>query len=171
MKQKGRLTPLQKVLDGASILICLGNLIYIAVKYQCLPEQIASNYDAAGNITGYQAKSMLFLLAFFMVFLVTIPMSVLVRIRKLYKAINSPWPIPKGQEERIVELTKVFLCVTNLTITVLFAYLTQCCIHSWKPVLFWLPLAVLGVALVVLFVKMRDICKNPRDRDPWETWR
>ena len=165
MKQKGQLTPLQKVLDGASILICLGTVVYIAVFYQSLPEQIASNYDAAGNITGYQGKSMLFLLAAFMMLLITIPLSVLVRIRKLYKTINSPWPIPKRQEGRIMELTKDFLCVTNLTMTSLFAYLTQCCIHSWKPTLLWIPLAALAVALAVLFIKMRKVCKNPIDRD------
>lgn len=170
MRHKADLTPRQRILDGLSILVCLGTLIYIAVMYRSLPQQIASRFDASGNITGYQGKSMLILLGFFMVFLVTFPLSVLLRIRKLYKAISTPWPVPKGQEGRITELTKDFICIVNLMITIMFAYLMICCMHSMNPgVLVWLPIAAMTIALIVLLAKMRNICKKPRDRDPWET--
>ena len=169
MKKKSFLTPLQRVLDGLSILICIGAVIYIAVKYQSLPQQIAGHFDAAGNVTDYQGKSMLIVLAFIMVFLITLPLSVLVRIRKLYTVINTPWPIPKGQEGRIAELIKVFLCITNLLITAMFAWIMLCSIHGWNPGIFvWLPILFLTVALVAFLIKMKRLCKNPKDRDPWE---
>ena len=168
--KKSYLTPRQRILDGLSILICLGTVIYLLIQYKSLPEQVASHFDAAGNITAYQGKSMLFVLAFFMVFLITLPLSVLVRIRKLYTIINTPWPIPKGQEERIAELTKDFLMIMNLMMTILFAYLILCCMHSWKPgILLWLPIAYSFVALLLFFLRTRRISKNPRDKDPWET--
>ena len=167
--KKSYLTPRQRILDGLSILICLGTVIYLLIQYKSLPEQVASHFDAAGNITAYQGKSMLIMLAFFMVFLITLPMSVLVRVRKLYAVMNSPWPIPKGQEERAAELVKDFLCITNLLITIMFSGIMLCSIHCWKPGIFiWLPVVVLTVALVALMMRMKRICKNPKDRDPWE---
>ncbi len=168
--QRKRLTPKQRVLDGLSILICLGTVIYIIIMYKNLPQQIPSHYDAAGNVTDYQGKTMLIMLAFFMVFLITLPMNVLVRVRKLYTVINTPWPIPKGQESRIAELTKDFLCITNLLITVMFSWIMHCSIHGWKPgFLVWLPIILLTVALAVFLVKTKRICRNPKDIDPWET--
>ena len=170
MKQKNWLTPLQRVLDGLSILICLAVVIYIIIIYNQLPQQIPSHYDALGNVTGYQGKSMLIVLAFIMVFVITLPMSVLVRIRKLYTVINMPWPIPKGQEETVAELAKDFLCVTNLLITAMFGGIMLCCIHGWKPGVFvWLPVALMIGALVVFLVKTKRACINPKDRDPWES--
>ena len=169
MKQK-KLTPTQRVLDVLSILICIATLVYIAIIYNDLPQQIPSHFDATGNITGYQGKSMLIVLAFFMVFLITIPMSILVRVRKLYKAMNSPWPIPKGQEERVAEIAKDFLCITNLMMTVMFAGIILCCMNGWKPGVFiWIPLIVLTVAMIALLVKTRRVCTAPKEKDPWET--
>ena len=169
MKQK-KLTPIQRLLDGLSILICIATLVYIAIMYKDLPQQIPSHFDAAGNITGYQGKSMLIVLAFLMVFLITLPMSVLVRVRKLYKAMNTPWPIPKGQEARVAEIAKDFLCITNLMMSVMFAGIIVCCIHLWNPGVFiWIPLLVLACAMVVLLVKTKKACIEPKDKDPWET--
>ena len=168
MKQH-RLTLIQRILDGMSILLCLGTVIYLAVSYQDLPDQIASHFDLSGNVTSYQGKSMLIVLAFLMVFLVTLPMSVLVRIRKLYTVINTPWPIPKGQETHIASLVKDFLCITNLSMTILFAYLIWCCAQSSSPGVFvWLPIIALTVSVAVLLVKTKRACRNPRDLDPWE---
>ena len=168
MKQKTRLTPLQRILDGLSILICLGTVIYVATQYQGLPQQIPSHYDMAGNVTGYQGKSMLIVLLFLMVFVVTLPMSVLVRIRKLYTVINSPWPIQKGQENRVAELVKDFLCIINLMITIMFAWITLCIIRGWKPGFYvWLPIILLSAALIVFLIKMKRACKAPKDKDPW----
>ena len=170
MEQKRWLTPTQRVLDGLSILICLGTVIYLAVAYKGLPQQIPSHYDAAGNVTGYQGKSMLIVLGFIMVFVITLPLSVLVRVRKLYTVMNTPWPIPKGQEGRIAALTKDFLCVTNLFMTVMFAGIMLCSTQGWKPGVFvWLPILLLTVALVAFLVKTKRACKAPKDIDPWET--
>ena len=168
--QKKWLTPRQRVLDALSIGICLGTVIYIIIMYKNLPQQIPSHFDAAGNVTGYQGKSMLIMLAFFMAFLINITLSVLARVRKIYTVMNSPWPIPKGQEGHVAELVKDYLCITNLLMTVLLAFLILCCICGWKPGVFvWLPVVGLGIATAALLVRMRRVCKDPKDRDPWET--
>ena len=170
MEQKKWLTPAQRVLDGLSILVCLSAVIYLAIIYRSLPQQIPSHFDLHGNVTGYQGKSMLIVLAFIMVFVITLPMSVLVRVRKLYTVINTPWPIPKGQEAHVAELTKDFLCITNLAMTFLFAYLILCCARSRNPgVLVWLPILAMAAALAALFIKTKKACKNPNDKNPWDT--
>ena len=169
MKQRSRLTPRQRILDGLSILICLGVVIYIIIVYKKLPQQVPSHYDAIGNVTGYQGKSMLIVLAFLMVFVITLPMSVLVRIRKLYTVINTPWPIPKGQEVRVAELTKDFLCLTNLLMTMMFSWIMLCSVHGWKPGIFvWLPVFFLTAALAAFLIKTKKACKASNDKDPWE---
>ena len=170
MEQKKWLTPQQRVLDGLSILICLAAVIYIIIIYKQLPQQIPSHYDALGNVTGFQEKSMLIVLAFIMVFVITLPMCVLVRVRKLYTVINTPWSIPKGQERHVAEIAKDFLCVTNLLMTGMFAGIMLCSIHGWKPGIFvWLPIVLLTVALAVFLGKTKRACKAPKDKDPWET--
>ena len=170
MNKKGMLTPLQMVLEALSILICLDTVIYVAVMYQHLPQQIPSHYDAYGNITGYQGKSMLVVLVLIMVFVITLPMSILVRVRKLYTVMSTPWPIPKGQEARVAAYAKDFLCITNLLITTMFAWIMLCIINGWKPgVLVWLPILLMMAASVVFLVKTKRACKEPKELDPWET--
>ena len=169
MKAKPWLTPIQRVLDSLSIVLCVGTIIYIAAVYQNLPQQIATHFDSAGQVTGYQGKSMLIMLAFFMVFLITLPMCILVRIRKLYTVMNTPWPIPKGQERIVAENAKDFLCITNLSITAMFAYLTYCCISSRNPGLWvWLPILAMAFALVAFLMRTKKGCKAPKDKDPWD---
>ena len=169
MKQK-RLTATQRLLDGLSILVCVATIVYTIIVYKDLPQQIPSHFDAAGNITGYQGKSMLIVLAFLMLCLITLPMSVLVRVRKLYKAMNTPWKIPKGQEARVAEIAKDFLCITNLMMSVMFAGIILSCIRGWNPGVFiWIPMLVLAGAMVVLLIKTKKACKEPQYKDPWET--
>jgi len=170
VKKKSSLTPLQRVLDGVSILLCLAAVGYLIAVYSSLPAQIPSHYDAKGNITDYNGKSMLIVLAFLMVFIITLPMCVLARIRGLYKVTNTPFRIPKGQEESLGELTRTLLCAMNAVLTAMFAYILFCSARCENMTGFgiWLPMILLFVLLVWYCVRSWQLSKQPKEWEPWD---
>ena len=170
MKKKPVLTPLQRVLDGLSILLCLATVVYLIAVYPSLPEQIPSHYDFDGNITSYNGKSMLIVLACLMVFLITLPMSLLSRVLSLSQITNSPFRISKGQEGALAELTRTLLCALNLVMTAMFAYIlySQSKSEIMSSAGIWLPM-VLMFALVGWYIfRTWKLSKQPKEWEPWD---
>ena len=68
---------------------------------------------------------------------------------------------PVDSEVTVVDLTKDFLCVTNLCITLSNAYLVVASIRgkllSW---LLWLPYGVMFAAMIWFFVRARKVCMS-----------
>ncbi len=150
----------QIVLDGLSIALCAATVAAVLLLWQRLPEQIVKNFDAFGAPRSFGGKSSVFLLLGLMV-LLTGMLCALVRIPALYRRINLPWTIPWGREGLIVDLTKDFLCVTNLCITLSNVYLVAASIKGrLLPWLLWLPYGVMLAAMVWFFVRSRKVCKS-----------
>ena len=168
MKRKRLMTPYQRALDAASIIMCLIAAISTAVRYSSLPDMLPSHFDSAGNITGYQGKSTLFMLVFF-VFLITAIFAVLLRVNALYEVMSTPWPIPKGRELEAQNIVKDMLAEFDALYTFMFADLVFSVIHSYMhPLLIWLPIGLSGVSFVMLFVRLYRLRKKPKDKEPWE---
>ena len=150
----------QAVLDGISIALCLLTIAAVLILWPRLPEQIAQNFDGAGNVTRYGGKGVLFALLGVMVFM-TGSFSALVRIPAVFRNMNSPWPIPWARMPLAVSATKDFLCLTNLLCTLPNVYLVyasvRAALRSW---LLWLPYGLLAAVLVWYFLRMRKICKG-----------
>ena len=150
----------QIVMDCVCIALCVLTLAAVLILWQRLPDRIVTNFDFSGEHGSYGAKSRIFVLIGIM-FLLTGMFSALLRIPAVYRHINMPWTIPWGREPQIVCLTKDFLCVTNLCITVDNAYLVYASIRgalsSW---LVWLPYVIMTAALVWYLAKARRICKS-----------
>ena len=167
-KKKNRMTTYQRFLDGLSLIMCLGAVIYTAVRYSSLPDMLPSHFDSAGNITGYQGKSALFVVVFFVIF-TTATFALLLRLNALYEVMSVPWPIPKGREREAQSIVKEMLAEFDALYTFLFADLVFSVIHSYMhPLLIWLPIALSGVSFVMLFVRLYRLCKKPKDKEPWE---
>lgn len=150
----------QIVLDALSIALCVATVAAVLLLWKRLPEQIVKNFDAFGAPRSFGGKSSIFLLLGIMV-LLTGMLCAFVRIPALFRRINLPWTIPWGREGLIVDLTKDFLCVTNLCITLSNAYLVVASIRgkllSW---LLWLPYGVMFAAMIWFFVRARKVCKS-----------
>ena len=170
MKKKARLTPLQQIMDGISILICLAALVYLIVIYPSLPEQIPSHYDFSGNITSYSGKSLLIVLACVMLFAITLPMSLLSRVRKLAEIANTPFRIPNNRKDALSELTRTMLCAMNLILTAMFAYILYCnarC-ENMNSAGIWLPMVLIGALIVWYCVRCWKLSKQPKEWEPWD---
>lgn len=150
----------QIVMDCVCIALCVLTLAAVLILWRRLPDRIVTNFDFSGEHGSYGAKSRIFVLIGIM-FLLTGMFSALLRIPAVYRHINMPWTIPWGREPQIVCLTKDFLCVTNLCITVDNVYLTYACIRGKLIVwLMWLPYIVMFAATVWYLVRARKICKG-----------
>ena len=54
---KVELTKYDKILEIASILILLSNIIYLAISYQSLPDIIPTHFNMAGKVDAYGPKT------------------------------------------------------------------------------------------------------------------
>ena len=52
----------QRILGILSPVVLLGSIIFILIRWPQLPPQIPSNYNAAGEVTGYSRRGLLFLM-------------------------------------------------------------------------------------------------------------
>ena len=170
MKKKRLLTPLQRIINGLSIVICAASLIYTIIVYSTLPAMIPSHYDFSGNITSYSNKSMLIVLCFLMVTLITVPLTVLSGIRGLTDITNTPFRIPKGQEGKLSELTRTLLCGLNLTLTAMFGHIIYSAtkLKKMSGVGIWLPTVILGILLVWYCIRCFQLSKQPKEWEPWD---
>lgn len=55
-----RFTRLQKVLEALSLAVLLFMIVYLAVRYAGIPDQVPTGYNAAGEIRSWSHKSSLF---------------------------------------------------------------------------------------------------------------
>ena len=161
---------MQRVLNGISLLICAAAVIYTIIVYPTLPAIIPSHYDFSGNITGYNHKSMLIVLCCLMVVVITLPLTLLSRIRGLADIANTPFRIPKGQEGKLSELTRTLMCGMNLTLTAMFGFIIYSAakLKEMSGVGIWLPLVVLGILLVWYCIRCYQLSKQPKEWEPWD---
>ena len=52
----------QRVLGVLAPAVLLGSIVFILIRWPQLPPQIPSNYNAAGEVTGYSSRGLLFLM-------------------------------------------------------------------------------------------------------------
>ena len=170
MKKKTPLTPVQRVLNGMSLMICAAAVIYTIIVYPTLPASIPSHYDFSGNITGYNHKSMLIVLCCLMAVIITLPLTLLSRIRGLADITNTPFRIPKGQEGKLSELTRTLMCGMNLTLTAMFGFIIYSAskLKEMSGVGIWLPLVILGILLVWYCIRCYQLSKQPKEWEPWD---
>ena len=150
----------QIILDGLSILLCVAAVAAVCVLYSRLPDRIAQNFNAKGEVTRYGDKSVVFLLLGVTV-LMTGSFSAILRIPAVYRNMNVPWTIPWGKEPLIVSVCKDMICGINLCCTLGNVYLVCATLRErllqW---LLWLPYAASVAVIVLCLVRMRKICKG-----------
>ncbi len=150
----------QIILDGISILLCVAVVAAVCILYSRLPEQIAQNFNAKGEVTRYGSRSVIFVLLGATV-LMTASFSAILRIPAVYRNMNVPWTIPWGRKPQIVSVCKDMICGTNLCVTLGNVYLLYATLRerllSW---LLWLPYVVVTAVIVWCLVRMRKICKS-----------
>ena len=148
------------ILDSLCIALCVLTLAAVLLLWQRLPEQIVTNFNFSGEPGVYGGKSRIFVLIGVMFFL-TGSFSAILRIPGVYRHMNMPWPIPWGREPQLISLTKDFLCITNLCLTLGNAYLVWASISGkLSNLLLWLPYGAMFAGLIWYLLRARKICKG-----------
>lgn len=130
--------PIHKLMNWLGLLILLAAGVYVLIRWQSLPDQVATHFGMSGQIDGYGKKSTLltlvmisFVLYGLMSAASVIPISV--------------WNVGTGNTER----SRMFLSLFRMIIAAGFAYIIVCSALCVSLGTWFLPVFVGG--LVVTF--------------------
>ena len=126
--------PIHKAATWLGMLILLAAGVYVLIRWQSLPDQIATHYSAAGQVDGWGKKSTLLTLI--------VISFVLYGLMSAASVIPiSAWNMNTGNTER----SRAFLSIFRLIVAAGFAYIIVCSALCVPLGGWFLPVFVLGL--------------------------
>ena len=90
-----RYTLFQNVLEKLTILLLLAAVVWIALRYGHLPDEIPTHFDFHGNVDGYGRKSTIWMI-YGLTFLLSAGMLLAARLMPVGRStVNLPWRVPE----------------------------------------------------------------------------
>ncbi len=120
--KKLKLSSYQAAVEILSLTLVIATLVYIFVSYANLPDQIAGHFNAAGEITDYTGKGVIWLL-FGIEALMYIFMTALIFIPGQAENPNMPWDMDTRYKINIAVETRSLLGESKLMCLALFSYM------------------------------------------------
>lgn len=115
------LSTLDKLLMLLTLAVLLAPIVHLAINYAALPAEVATDYNAAGEVIDRDAKWFLLVLAGADVLCT---LSVLICLF-FPGAINVPPALLKRPALEIIRGTRVYLCFTAIACAVFFGYMLE----------------------------------------------
>lgn len=112
----------QRVLGILSPVLLLGSIVFILIRFPSLPERIPSNYNAAGEVTGYSGRGLLFL----MPVIGLIGDAVIAIVGRFPKSWNCGVRITLYNRVRVYRLVRDLMAELRLGMAIAFAGITVC---------------------------------------------
>ena len=112
----------QRVLGILAPAVLLGSIIFILIRWPQLPPQIPSNYNAAGEVTGYSSRGLLFLMPAIGLF-GDLSIALAGRFPKSW---NTGVRITLYNRVRVYQLVRDMLAELRLALALSFAVITVC---------------------------------------------
>lgn len=112
----------QRILGILSPVVLLGAIIFILIRWPQLPPQIPSNYNAAGEVTGYSSRGLLFLMPAIGLF-GDLSIALAGRFPKSW---NTGVRITLYNRVRVYRLVRDMLAELRLALALSFAVITVC---------------------------------------------
>lgn len=112
----------QRVLGLLAPAVLLGSIVFVLIRFPSLPAQIPSNYNAAGEVTGYSSRGLLFL----MPAIGLIGDAVIAITGRFPKSWNCGVRITLYNRVRVYRLVRDMLAELRLGLAVAFAGITVC---------------------------------------------
>ena len=112
----------QRVLGILAPAVLLGSIIFILIRWPQLPPQIPSNYNAAGEVTGYSSRGLLFLMPAIGLF-GDLSIALAGRFPKSW---NTGVRITLYNRVRVYQLVRDMLAELRLALALSFAAITVC---------------------------------------------
>ena len=90
-----RYTLFQNVLEKLTILLLLAAVVWIALRYGKLPDEIPTHFDYRGNMDGYGSKNTVWII-YGLAFLLSAGMLAAARLMPMNsRMVNLPWRVPE----------------------------------------------------------------------------
>ncbi len=112
----------QRILGILSPVVLLGAIVFILIRFPHLPAQIPSNYNAAGEVTGYSSRGLLFLMPAIGLF-GDLSIALAGRFPKSW---NTGVRITLYNRVRVYRLVRDMLAELRLALALSFAVITVC---------------------------------------------
>ena len=112
----------QRILGILAPVVLLGSIVFVLIRWPQLPPQIPSNYNAAGEVTGYSSRGLLFLMpAIGLVGDLSIALA-----GRFPKSWNTGVRITLYNRVRVYRLVRDMLAELRLALALSFAVITVC---------------------------------------------
>ena len=134
------------------LLLLIGNVIYLAVIWGDLPQQIPGHYDFAGNVTRYDSKGTLFIVPAINLVLF-IGLAIIQRFPSLW---NTGVRITEENRVRVYKVLRNMLVTTKLSIVITFVFISvfqtlDGGLPGWfLGAIFWLIFAPIVIFIILL---------------------
>lgn len=148
--KKPEMSPFRKVCELLGLLILIGTLVYIISNYAGLPAQVPGHYNAAGEVTDFNGKWVVWLLFGLEAFIYVL-LTALIFFPRQTENPNLPWEIDMSYKKNVASETVSVICECKLLSTAMFSYMCWAVIvqrpMSPAPILILCALIILSVVL------------------------
>ena len=130
----------RRALLGLGLLVLLGSGVVIALRWSAMPDQIATHFNAAGQIDGWNSKSTV----------IVLPIAGLVVYGLICFVSLLPanlWNTPGDRPVRNAETARVLIALMALAAALSFAYMTVCSVQCVPLGRWFLPVFIAGMVL------------------------
>lgn len=131
---------IRRALLALGFLVLLGSGVFIALRWSAMPDQIATHFNAAGQIDGWNSKSTIIVLP-----IVGLVVYGLICFVSLLPA--NLWNTPGNRPVRNAETARIMMAVMALAAALAFSYMTVCSVQCTPLGRWFLPVFIAGLAL------------------------
>lgn len=112
----------QRILGILSPVVLLGAIVFVLIRWPQLPAQIPSNYNAAGKVTGYSSRGLLFL----MPAIGLIGDALIAIVERIPQTWNTGVRVTLYNRVRVYRLVRDLMAELRLALALSFAGITVC---------------------------------------------
>ncbi len=131
---------LRRALHVLGLLVLLGSMVFIALRWSSMPDQIPTHFNAAGRIDGWNGKPAVIVLPI-------IGLAVYGLVCFVGALPANLWNTPSDRPVRNTETARLLIAVMALAVAVSFAYMTVCSVLCVPLGRWFLPVFIAGLSL------------------------
>lgn len=131
---------LHRLLLVLGLLILLGSIVFIAVRWSVTPDVIAIHFNAAGQIDGWGKKATVLILPI-------IGLLVYGSVCFVSLLPTNLWNTPGNRPVRNAETARIMMALMGFFLALAFAYMTVCSVLCVPLGRWFMPVFIAGLAL------------------------
>lgn len=131
---------LRLALNLFGLLFLLGSMLFLALRWRGMPDEVPIHFNAAGEIDGWGTKAAVLILPV----LGLVVYGLLVFGNRLPLSL---WNTPGGRPVRDPEMARIMMAVMGMVFALAFAYMTVCSVLCVPLGRWFMPIFIAGIVL------------------------